>query len=83
MHYVITFYVLCLRMDSNQKIKIMNFKELQKENEKNANQGMPTQLFDELKPLEDKNKVWFEYYLIGDIIQKYKKYKECISKLEK
>lgn len=38
---------------------------------------------DELKPLEDKNKVWFEYYLIGDIIQKYKKYKECISKLEK
>lgn len=54
-----------------------------KEIEKNANQGMPTQLFDELKPLEDKNKVWFEYYLIDDIIQKYKKYKECISKLEK
>lgn len=44
---------------------------------------MYTQLFDELKPLEDKNKVWFEYYLINDIIQKYKKYKECINKLEK
>lgn len=82
MHYVITFYVLCLRMDSNQKNKITNYK-LQKEIEKNANQGMYTQLFDELKPLEDKNKVWFEYYLINDIIQKYKKYKECINKLEK
>lgn len=47
MHCVITFYVLCLRMDSNQKNKIMNFKELQKEIEKNANQGMYTQLFAE------------------------------------
>lgn len=47
MHCVITFYVLCLRMDLNQKNKIMNFKELQKEIEKNANQGMYTQLFAE------------------------------------
>ena len=34
-------------MDSNQKNKIMNCKELQKEIEKNANQGMYTQLFAE------------------------------------
>ena len=47
MHCVITFYVLCLKMDLNQKNKIMNFKELQKEIEKNANQGMYTQLFAE------------------------------------
>ncbi len=56
------------------------------------------EMFDKLKPLEDKNKVWFEYHLpelnhkdiqvefereiIDDIIQKYKKYEECISKLE-
>ena len=51
------------------------------------------EMFDKLKPLEDKDKVWFEKYLhelnhkdiqadfdrelIDDIIQKYKKYKEC------
>lgn len=34
-------------MDLNQKNKIMNFKELQKEIEKNANQGMYTQLYAE------------------------------------
>ena len=57
------------------------------------------EMFDKLKSLEDKNKVWFECHLpelnheviqadfdkenITDIIQKYKKYKECISKLTK
>ena len=40
------------------------------------------ELFDKLKPLESKDKVWFEYYFIDDIIQKYKQYKKCISKLE-
>lgn len=34
-------------MDSNQKNKVMNFKELQKEIEKNTSQGMYTQLFAE------------------------------------
>lgn len=47
MHYVITFYVLCLRINFNQKNKTMNFKELQKKNEKNAKQGKFTQLFAE------------------------------------
>ena len=57
------------------------------------------EIFDELKPLEEKYKVWFEYHLpelnhkdiqvefereiIDDIIQNYKKYKECIDKLKK
>lgn len=57
------------------------------------------EIFDELKPLEDKNKVWFEYHLpelnhkdiqadfdrelIDDIIQKYKKYEECNNRLKK
>ena len=57
------------------------------------------EIFDELKPLDIKDKVWFEYHLpelnhkdiqveferelIDDIIQKYKKYKECIDKLKK
>ena len=53
MHCVITFYALCLRVDSNQRNKIMNFKELQKEIEKNANQGMSTQLFAESDDIKD------------------------------
>lgn len=65
-------------MDSNQRNKIVKFKKLQKEIEKNAKfeYHLPTLNHKDIQ-------VDFERELIDDIIQKYKKYKECISKLEK